>query len=271
VLPFRSDRLTVALCPNEAALRLIRRNGKKPGVETQSRNFDWPTAAPLWKNVLSELTDLLCQPPSGVSRAKATLILSNCFIRFALLPWTESAQGITESQALALAYFESRYGDMDGWTIQADEGSCGAPRLACAIETSLIEALKVLYDARKITCSRLEPYFVTCWNHWQSKLGNSDALFVVLESGVTVIATLKQGLWHSVRTQGGIADQESLTSIISRESLLQGFVEPPPCYVHAPQLSGTPHEAITWLSFPDEPAAATNGLAAMMACLGGDA
>ena len=234
MLRFRSERLSIALCPGQVAVLTSKRGPQgaraEPVVLAVAEDHD----VPLWKNSVAVLADWLQQQPPG--RASATLLVSNRFVRFARVPWVESAQGEAEAQALAMACFESQYGDMRGWRFQLDDGAFGAPRLAFAMEGALLDALQAVFDARKIPCPRVEPYFVTCWNRWHTELKTDEALFAVMESGTMVMASLKSGRWHSVRTLGGHHEASELAGLMNRESLLQGLADAPGHWLHAPVL-----------------------------------
>jgi len=229
---FQTERLTIALCPEQVAILRSAPGREKTPAEPVILEVAPLTGMPLWEGALMALADWLQHLPA--SRATASLVLSSRFVRFALLPWSEAAQGQAETQALASACFESQYEDMRGWTLRVDEGFYGVPRLACAIETALLDRLQSVFEPRKIACRRIEPYFVTCWNRWHKEVQGSDALFAVAESGVMVVATMKDSRWHGVRSLGGVHDVHRLAGVMSREALLQGFTEAPAFWLHAP-------------------------------------
>lgn len=228
MLRFRNERITVALCPEQVAI-LKSEKGHQSAVD-ELRVFAAPEAGRvLWRESVSALADWLQRNPQ--KRRSISLILSNRFVRFAMLPWAENAQGEPATQALANACLETQYGDMSGWTIRIDDGRYGQAKLVCAMETALLDSLQSAVTAH--ACARVEPYFVTCWNRWRKTVQNGDALFAVSESGVMVIASIKNGRWQSVRALSGQLDRTGGRGLLSRESLLQGFAEPPACCVHS--------------------------------------
>jgi len=228
VLRFRNERITLALCPEQVAV-LQSGRGQQHAVDELHVSTSPEPGHVLWKASVSALADWLQGNP--LKRTPVTLILSNRLVRFAVLPWAANAQGESATQALATACLESQYGAMSGWTMRIDDGRHGQPRLVCAIETALLDTLQSAFAAR--ACPRVEPYFVTCWNRWRKTVGNDDALFAVCEPGTTVIASIKNGRWQSVRAVSGQQDRTGLFNVLARESLLQGFNEPPAYYVHA--------------------------------------
>lgn len=266
---FRTERLSVALCPEAVALRISGRGGRTTNADSRLLETTVESGTPPWKNAVAALAEGLSQLPR---RLPARLILSNRFTRFALLPWSDAASGEAERQALALACLESHYGDMHGWTVHVDAGEFGVPCLACAVETELLETLRGSFTAHRVECHRVEPYFVACWNRWCRDVGPRDALFAVQEGGLAV-ASLRGGRWHSLRVLGSCADSDELTQAMAREALLRGFAETPTAWVHAPDGSeaGRPNQdgALRRLALPPEDAAdAPRHVAWTMARLG---
>lgn len=193
------------------------------------------TEADDWASRLQPFATWLDQAKLG--KLSATLQVSNRHARFALMPWSDDVAGIEEEQALAQACLETQYGDVSDWTFRLDAGRYGEARLVCAVETSLLEALRQILEPRDIRCSLIQPYFATCWNRWQREITKdiSDFCFAVAEGDVVVLATCKEGRWHSVRTVGYL-DIDLVPTLAEREALLQGFTQPLPVYLHSPGL-----------------------------------
>lgn len=188
-----------------------------------------------WQAVLQPLGDWLDQ--TQLRNVSITIQLSNRYARYALMPWSSEVQG-GEEQALALACLEAQYGDMTGWTPRLDPGAYGEARLVCAIEAALLDALRTVLEPRGIRCPLIQPYFAVCWNRWRNELrkgGTADLCFAVAEGGMLVMATCQQGRWHSVRAVG-CRDLDLVPSLAERESLLQGFAQTLPAYLHSPGL-----------------------------------
>lgn len=267
MLPFRTERLIVALCPDEVAVRIVGGKDTASEGETRVRAIDASIGASRWQDALVALTDLLplvVRKSLFPTRKHASVILSDRFARYALLPWSPTIRSDVESEALAQACFESQYGDMTGWEIRIDHGDYGAARLACAVESGLLAALQALMAGRRIDCPTVEPYFAACWNRWRNDVGSSDALFSVQISGTAVIASRRADRWHSVRLQGGLGDVEALSAALRREALLQGFTELPSSYVHAPEMTEWTDDSIHFLSLGDAGYAVSSNVVATM-------
>jgi hypothetical protein len=166
------------------------------------------------------------------------VVLSNRFVRFACVPWSEAIADEGELQTVAGLVLESCYGDMTGWTVSLDNGDWGEARLACAVENALLVRLRDAMEAARVDCPCIEPYFVTCWNRWCGALPVGDALLAVAEpQGPTVVASFRSSAWHSVRSAGGGPGVASLRRLLNREALLQGFESMPECWLHCPSLA----------------------------------
>lgn len=193
------------------------------------------------------LPDLLAG--NAPRRAKATLVLSNRFVRFALMPWSDAAGSTEEENALAQACFESRYGDMTGWTIRFDAGEYGKARIACAVETAQLDAYRELCSRHWLACQGVRPAFVAAWNRYrrdfERDVGKEDAIFAMAESGTLVMASRRAGTWHSLRSTAMRDETSELTALIEREAVLQGFAAMPPVWIVTPGKTGC-DPAVLW-------------------------
>jgi hypothetical protein len=191
---------------------------------------------PAWKGAVKELADWLARSASPAMRLH--IVLSNHFARFACVPWSEAIATAGEFQTVAGLVLENWYGDMSGWTVSLDSAAWGEPRLACALENALLAELSETIKAARVNCPCIEPYFVTCWNRWCAKLPEDDALLVVVEAqGPAVVASLRNGAWHSVRSTNGGHKAASLRRLLNREALLHGFESMPGYWLHSAGLA----------------------------------
>lgn len=246
-IDFRRERVSLGLCPDR--IGVVRRKAgwrnRKQAPERGVIDVAPDAATAGWKPALDAVGRWVAE--YNIKNATAALTLSNAFARFALLPWSRQVTRGEEEMALARARFENQYGDMTGWTVELDRGRYGAARVACAVETELIEQLRHLFTANRIVCDVVQPYFVAGWNCWRSRIsqaGKTDALFAVAESDAVVMASVKAGHWHSLRATRGGVDAQSLPVLLEREALLQGFTEMPRICIQAPSLRAD--DVVAW-------------------------
>ena len=135
--------------------------------------------------------------PAGLRRwfpAPANVVLSDRLVRYARIPWAGGALSRNEEDALILACFEERYGDMSAWTVRSETGRYGDGQLAAAVPSMLMAGLHRVLQAHRLACRAVSPYFVACWNRWRRDIakanGKVDAMFAVTEAGTTIIGTL---------------------------------------------------------------------------------
>lgn|GEM_PF-1695640 len=267
---FQTEHTFAVLCPDEVAVYRPGRNRtvaarKAAATCTVSRT----DGAPAWRGALKELAAWLARC-SASSAMRLHVVLSNSFVRFACVPWSEAIADEGELQIVAGLVLESCYGDMTGWTVSLDNGGWGEARLACAVENALLAKLREALEAAHVDCSCIEPYFVTCWNRWCGELSTGDALLVVAEpQGPAVVASFRSGAWNSVRTIGGRYGAASLRRLLNREALLQGFESMPGRWLHCPGLASDSAELADTSISVLAPHKRNSSMAMTMALVGG--
>ncbi len=246
MLRLPTERLSIALCPALVGVEHVRTSWRHE--ESQQARIDvapQEAGKPAWQGAVDELAGWL--GGQALRSATATLVLSNRFVRFALVPWSETIGSPEEETELAQACFESRYGDMAGWTVRLDTGHYGQPRIACAVEAALIGAARQALALHNLECRAVRPAFIAGWNRFRRELDRSmdsgDGIFAMAESDTVVMATRRAGTWHSLRSVAAHVDARALSQLIEREALLQGFAESPPAWVSMPGLANRDIEA----------------------------
>jgi len=237
---FRTEHTFAVLCPDEVA---VYRPSRSRALSVAARGAGAASAvsrtdgAPAWSGALKKLAAWLARR-SASSAMRLHVVLSNSFVRFACVPWSEAIADEGELQTVAGLVLEGCYGDMAGWTVSLDNGGWGEARLVCAVESALLAELRETVEAAHVDCSHIEPYFVTCWNRWCGELPAGDALWVVAEpQGPAVVASFRGGAWNSVRSTGSGYEAASLRRLLDREALLQGFESMPGGWLHCPGLA----------------------------------
>ncbi len=226
------NRLSIALCPSHIAVASSARGwwprASKPRVST----FTPSAGEPGWRAPVAALSDWLAQETPA--SADVEVIVSDCFARYVLIPWSGSVQKSSELAAMSRIHFEALFGtSASGWRIQLDCGDYQKPGIACAIDAALVDALQELFALHGLRRVSLQPHFMHSFNRWRSRIGD-DALFVLVESGQCICASFTGGHWHSIRTIRLEENREAaLSTLIEREILLQGLSEKTAVYLHA--------------------------------------
>jgi hypothetical protein len=158
----------------------------------------------------------------SVGRSRVSVVVSNHFMRYALLP----GSGVLKSDEDWLAYarheFQATYGTQtSAWHIALCATGSNAPRLACAVDEELLASIRTLPGLASV-----EPYLMTAFNARRRSLSRRTAWFVLQEPGRLVLCLFTKGRWKRVRTRQASGDwQASLPDLLDRELAAASDVE----------------------------------------------
>jgi hypothetical protein len=101
-----------------------------------------------------------------------TLVLSNHFVRYAVLPWSDGLSTPAEEEAYLRHHFAKIHGERaKAWSLRASEAPRGALRLASAIDTALVEALKAAFPKNgKAKLVSMQPELMEAANRWRQAI-----------------------------------------------------------------------------------------------------
>jgi hypothetical protein len=158
----------------------------------------------------------------ALAKADVTLILSNRFVHYTVVPWSDTLGSKEEELAFARHCFARVHGsEADGWEIKLSSTKPRKPGLACAVEQSLIEALNMQMRPLASRYRSLQPHLMASFNRWHARFGRRPAWLVVAEPGLLCLALLQDGCWQGVRTVKVGADWiGELPGVLAREECL---------------------------------------------------
>ncbi|HTN94275.1 MAG TPA: hypothetical protein VMJ33_06835 [Gallionella sp.] len=233
------DRVCIALCPDRL-IAVHYRPGLRPRIVDKTVQHTYSSPETGWQATLTLLKATLNNP--AWKDADATLILSNHFVHFLLLPWNDVA--LTEEEKLSLLQlrFAEVYGEASAtWELRLNEGSFGSPSLASAVDQGLLEQLKNIFDESTLRLKSIQPNLMAAFNRCYRKLGKDPAWLVVAEQGVFCVGLLREGEWQSIRLrriEGEWFDEAML--VLEREMLLaEEQYERSKVYLYAPEMPVT--------------------------------
>lgn len=224
--PLLRDELRVLLGPDQVVLVRIRREltsrGLRPRVLAKtvadcatvaSGEAPWDAAIKTLEAELPSLAD---------HRTFATVILSNHFVRYAMVPWSETLSDEAEEMAFARHCFRQVYGAAaESWELRLSPDQAGVRQLASAVDGRLLAVLRALFEQAGVTLKSVQPYLMAVYNNCRANLQERNAWLVLFEPGCLCIALLQQGRWASVRTMRIGSDwHETLSPILEREACL---------------------------------------------------
>ena len=148
------------------------------------------------------------------NRADVSIVLSNHFVRYALVPPQSGAAGADEELALARFQFAKIHGERArAWEVRI------SGELACAIDTALLSGLKEIFSKHKSArLASVQPYLMAAYHRWRPRIPRDGAWLVLAEPGRVCLARLAARGWASVRNARETDWQQALERERSRAS-----------------------------------------------------
>ncbi len=161
---------------------------------------DSAAGAEPWQGPVAALRTLEWTKPCRV-----TLVLSNHFVRYAVLPWSDGLSTPAEEEAYLRHHFSKIHGERaKGWSLRASEAPRGALRLASAIDTAMVEALKAVFPKNgKAKLVSVQPELMEAANRWRQAIPAAGAWLVLAEPERACIALHAAQGWRSVQNAKG--------------------------------------------------------------------
>lgn len=237
MLPSWRDHLRIALCPDRVVMLRIKR-GLRPHC---SAKLTIPCdAGQGWEGALARLAEALKKPEW--QNAKATVILSNHFVRYQAVPWSDQLSRDEERAALMRHCFSEVYGPaVASWELRWSGDQPGLPWLASAVEKSLLDRLRETLKPAGLRLYSVQPYLMAALNGWRKEFTGTRQWFVLGEPGRICVSQFQGGGWRSIRShriEGAWKDEAPL--ILEREMLLaEGDGTPQEILLLAPEGLGS--------------------------------
>lgn len=173
-----------------------------------------------WSGALASLDTLL--PEIAGQHACATVILSNHFMRYAMVPWSDELGSETEEISYARHTFSEIYGRDEGeWELRISPGKGGMPQLASAVDAGLLAALRETFERQQVSLRSVRPHLMVACNACQAELGARSAWLALVEQGCLCLALLQEGRLSWVRTmRTGEQWHKELPFLLNREALI---------------------------------------------------
>jgi hypothetical protein len=212
------DHLLISLAPDE--LSWVRLSGVlKPEARDKCVvTIENPHGARSWDNAVSALREETVKWRDD--RLLVSIVLSNHFVRYALIPHSQGINGYKEELALAKFHFSKVHGEtVRDWDIRLSPAYSGGARLACAIDTALIETLRQLFPQnRRQRLASVQPLLMSAFNSGASGIPEAGAWLLIVEHDRTCVALLSGKTWYAVQNvKGQFLGSEAWVSLVERE------------------------------------------------------
>lgn len=212
------ERLLIGFSPSE--LTLVRMSGlRRPRVTAKHTAACDPAFGPEpWHGAAASLKDA-AEALRG-DALDVTVVLSNHFVRYVLVPWNDAVAGAEEEQAYARHCFAKIHGERSkAWTLSLSEERAGLPRVAGAIDTALLEAVRGCFQTGgKARLVSLQPYLMAAVNCWRGSMARTGAWFLIAEPERACLILHDKGRWQAVlNTKGSYSAPEEWATLLDRE------------------------------------------------------
>ena len=191
------ERITVHLAPDHVALgaRIV--------------ECDPQYGAEPWQGAIAAL-----RGAAWPRRARVSVVLSNHFVRYALVPWNRSLATGAEEEAYVRHHFTRIHGARaKDWLLRWSEDDADAARLASAVDAALIAALKEAFPPRgKARLASIQPALMAVANQVRRQVPATGAWIVAAERGRTCLGLYSGGSWRAVQNA-----KEEWLSALERE------------------------------------------------------
>jgi hypothetical protein len=188
--------------------------------EPQTMLLQGTTEAQPWKPALLALESALQGPANGTTAA--SVILSNQFLRYTLVPWRAELADSQEDLSYARHCFTKVYGRAAlQWEIRLSQQALETPRVASAVDPELLDGLRSVCQRAGIGLRSVQPHLMAAFNSAKLHLRQRSAWLALLEPGHLCLALLHDGEWsrvRSMRLEGSW--REELPPILEREAFL---------------------------------------------------
>jgi len=237
VLRLFSHRILIALAPDSLALLRVS-GGVRPRVsEKRTLACDPAAGSQPWQGAVAALEQVAGETRDA--NAEVTVVLSNHFARFTLVPWSEGLGNAEEETAFVRYCFAKVHGERSKeWDLRLSPTPTGSTRIASAIDSSLVQALRAAFPAAaRAKLVSVQPYLMSAFNRWRRDIKGERAWFLLVEPQRACLARLEGGRWSAVRnTRGNFDEPGQWAGLLDRERhRVGGDAASEGVYVHAPR------------------------------------
>jgi hypothetical protein len=135
--------------------------------------------------------------------APTRLVLADCWVRYALVPWTADLSSADEQLSHARQVLVRLYGSAVGeWSVCLSQAPPGQARVACAMPEELLSTVREIHARHAVKLLSLQPQLLVSYGNWRAHLPASGAWFVTIGEGTLAAARLGGRTWdriHNVR------------------------------------------------------------------------
>jgi hypothetical protein len=233
-------QLEILLRPGE--IRVTRRPALFPSrgaVAVQGYPVTAVESEEPWRASVEALGAALRQETSARS---LHLVLSDHFLRYALVAWNESLVADAERLAFARLALGEIYGNMAAdWAVTLDQQPAGQASFACAMDRNLLQALREATDGRGLRLRSVNAALADRINRHRAALRDRVFCLASLEPARLTLAFRNEAGWLAVRTRRVNGDPlEALSAVLRQEATAAGAADGGTLYLIADSAAALP-------------------------------
>ncbi len=119
---------------------------------------------------------------------RLTCVLAGEGVRYRVVPWRDDLASPAQRQLLATQCFAEAYGDAArSWTVRQNAGSHGAATLACAVDSTLLDRIDAMTQARGLRLVSVQPSLMHAFNRVRGRIEAELFWFVCIEGPWTTL------------------------------------------------------------------------------------
>jgi hypothetical protein len=151
----------------------------------------------------------------------ATVVFSNHFVRYALVPWSEHLVSEEEKLAWVRHHFIELYGEP---AVPADyrwsEGPPDTPCVATAVDSELLAHIRAVLEPTSLRLRSIQPYLMAVFNRIRRQVKKDPIWIVIPETGRVCVAAIANGEWRTITSTGIGPDWHAELSLLIERQLL---------------------------------------------------
>jgi hypothetical protein len=158
-----------------------------------------PGGAGHWEASLAAIDELLAQ--SQWQGAGLRVVLSDCWVRYAIVPWAHGLGSRDERLEHARKLLGRAYGDVvSGWEVRVSEAPPETARVACTLPGELLQGVREMCIRRRVRLVSLQSQLVAEYQNWRERLPLTGAWFVTVGEDTLAAARISRRSWDRVHT-----------------------------------------------------------------------
>jgi hypothetical protein len=221
------DRLLVSLAPTAVSWVRLSRGLKPRVIGKRTIAVSGESTLEPWQGAVAVLQEEIEQLRR--ERLAVTVVLSNHFVRYAVVPRSDRSASADEALALGRFHFSKIHGERAAaWDVRLASGGGSKPSVASAVDKTLLDALKATFPPRgRAKLVSVQPYTMSAFNFWRRKIGHEGAWLLLVEPGTACLALIARNEWVTIQNVRSGAASENWPALLDREKHRTSLPEVP--------------------------------------------